>query len=137
MPEALHDVISAEEGYVVATGTLSFNERKLPKVDMARQDKTPPTTRIQARLKGKALTKSGFTHDLNTRLTLEVKCYGPWCARPASGKAALTFLKQTENGYELSTNPCGGHIFVDPSRETLDSVAQCYLTGKCPKSQFR
>lgn len=115
VPEALQEVIEAEEGYVAATGTLTFDEGKLPKVDMAQQDQTPPLTRISARIKGTALTKSGFTQPFNRALTLEVSCFGPWCAGAASGKRVLAFLKQTSAGYVLSTTPCGGHVFYDLS----------------------
>ncbi|MGB7318602.1 MAG: hypothetical protein WBC85_11615 [Planktotalea sp.] len=137
VPEALHEVIEAEEGYVAVTGTLRFDESKLPKVDMSRQEQTPPITRIKARIKGKALTKSGFTKPFNTALMFEVSCYGPWCAGAQSGKNALAFLKQTKAGYVLSTNPCGGHVFFEPNKETLNSVEQCYIKGHCPKSMHR
>ena len=133
LPEALHEIVNAEEGYIAATGKLTFDERKLPKVDMRRQDATKPVTRIKARLKGTSLTKSGFTNQLNTSLTLEVNCFGPWCASALSGKEVLAFLKQTPVGYTLSTTPCGGHIFYDPSKDALKSVERCYLTGQCPK----
>ncbi len=137
VPEALQEIIKAEEGYVAATGTLRFDENKLPKVDWNRQEQVPPITNIRAQLKGMALTKSGFTHPINTSLSFEVNCYGPWCAGGASGKKVLAFLKQTSNGYVLSTNPCGGHVFYEPSEETLDSVVQCYTKGRCPKTQNR
>ena len=133
IPEALQDVIKAKEGYVAATGILTFDQRALPKVDMSRQDKTPPVTRISARLKGQALTKSGFTHPFNRTLALEVSCFGPWCASAVSGKNVLAFLKQTSAGYVLATNPCGGLVFYEPSVKTLDKVIQCYIKNRCPK----
>lgn len=137
LPDALHEVINAEEGYVAATGKLTFNERHLPKVDMHHQDATQPLTRIKARLTGKSLTTSGFTNKTRIPLTLEVSCYGPWCARASSGKDVLAFLKQTPTGYTLTTTPCGGHVFYEPSRKMLETVERCYLTGQCPKSHLR
>jgi hypothetical protein len=130
---ALHEIINADEGYVAATGKLTFDESKLPKVDMMHQDRTKTLTRISAWLKGSALTKSGFTHPLNTALTFEVNCYGPWCAGASSGKDVLAFLKKTDAGYMLSTNPCGGHVFYEPTKAILKSVARCYTHGVCPK----
>lgn len=130
---AIYDVAISEEGYVAAVGTLRFDEERLPVVDMQRQQDTPPLTPIPARISGKALTKKGFTQALNASLTLEVACFGPWCASPPSGKKALVFLKKTEAGYTLQTNPCGGMIFYDPDQTALDKVKQCYLNGHCPK----
>jgi hypothetical protein len=135
LPEALHEVIKADEGYVAARGVLTFDERKLPKVDWNNQADTPALTRIKARLKGTILTKNGFSKPLNTRLTLEIKCFGPWCAGATSGIEVLAFLEQTPTGYSLSTTPCGGHIFGEPTRANIKAVEQCYLKGICPKSQ--
>lgn len=130
---AIHDVANAPEGYVAAHGILQFDASKLPKVDWNKQQDTPPLTRIRARLKGHALTKQGFTHKMNAPVTLEVSCYGPWCAAPPSGKHALVFLQKTDAGYVLETNPCGGLIFFDPTDEALKKVQRCYLEGHCPK----
>lgn len=137
LDNAIYEVATSEDGYVAAVGTLTFNERKLPKVDMSRQDDTPPITLIPARLKGTALNKKGFTQPFSTRLDLAIKCYGPWCSSAQSGTEALVFLQKTDTGYTLNTNPCGGHIFANPSKADLKQVEQCYLQGNCPKPELR
>lgn len=133
LPEALHEVVNAKEGYVAATGTLTFDETQLPKVDMKRQNETPPTSRVKARMSGTSLGESGFSHRFDTPLSLEILCYGPWCAGALSGKTVLAFLKETPAGYTVTSTPCGGHIFYEPSKAILETVERCYLKGACPK----
>ena len=133
LPEALHEVSTAKEGYVAVTGTLTFDKSALPTTDWEAQQDTPAHTAIKAHIKGKALGKSGFQNRFDKPLTLEVLCFGPWCASAIPDKPVLVFLKQTAQGYQLSITPCGGHAFYEPSKTDLNTVKQCYLTRQCPK----
>lgn len=133
LDHALHEVVNAPEGYVAVSGVLTFDPSDLPKTDWDHQDQTPPLTRVSAQMKGKSLTKSGFTGAFDRRISMEVACFGPWCAGATSDKPMLAFLKQTSRGYSLSLTPCGGHAFADPSPKDLRKVHNCYLKGTCPK----
>ena len=133
LPEALHDVSTSKDGYIAVTGTLSFEEDKLPFPDWDNQQDTPPLTKIKANFKGKVLGRTGFKKSFSTALIINVHCYGPWCAGAKSNKQVLAFLKQSPNGYSLEISPCGDHLFYKPSKADLNTVKRCYLAKQCPK----
>ena len=118
----------AEETYIVVHGTLQFNQRKLPK---AKGNESPPTTRIPARMTGKALTKSGFDHEFERNITLEVQCFGPWCGGAGSGETYLAFLQRTGSGYVMVADPCASLSFQNPDPDKLSTVQQCFNGGPC------
>ncbi|WP_293451376.1 hypothetical protein [Planktotalea sp.] len=112
-------------------GTLTFDANKLPKPindDMA----GPDLTKIKGKITGKSLSRSGFKSTFSTDLTLEIKCFGPWCARAKSNSEVLVFLKQTQQGYTLTVQPCGSHILYQPTRADLNTAKRCYLANNCP-----
>ena len=125
---------AAETPHVIVIGTLEFSERLLPKVDLKHQDRTPQHTLIPARLSGRLLGSAGFRQPFVQDITLEVLCYGPWCPVTRSGQIYLTFLQRTDEGYLLSTNPCGGFAFGTPSPRVLREVRTCFDGGNCPPS---
>lgn len=119
----------AEEKYVVVHGDLSFDAARLPR---AEGNESPELTRIPARLKGHALSKSGFDHAFDREITLEVACFGPWCGGAAPNHPYLAFVMYDDNaGYTLSIDPCGGMVFPDPTAEILDKVQRCNRGGTC------
>lgn len=129
---SFNSAAKAEESYVVVHGTLTFDESKLPEVDMNHQDQIPPQTEIAARLTGKSLSKAGFRTDFDRPITLLAVCLGPWCGRAVSGTEHLSFLQATDEGYLLSVTPCGDFDFPEPTREMLNTVSQCFKNGSCP-----
>ena len=70
----------AKETYIVVLGRLSFDASKLPKADMERQQETPPQTLIPARIEGTSLSQAGFETPFTANITLNARCFGPWCA---------------------------------------------------------
>lgn len=126
---------AAKETYVLATGTLTFEERLLPEVDWNAQDNTPPLTQIPARLKGQALARRGDAVPFETDVTLRVHCFGPWCAGASSGDV-LAFLQRSDEGYSISTDPCGGDLFSAPTSEQLKQVQNCLKGRRCRPSSF-
>lgn len=134
LTDALHSVATSPEGYLAVHGKLTFDTTRLPVTDWENQGATPALTRIPARIKGKSLTRKGFKNRFNRKITLELHCAGPWCASARSGKTALTFLKQTDQGYTLTIAPCAANAFFDPDRAALEQTKDCYLNGNCPKS---
>jgi hypothetical protein len=119
----------AEETYIVARGTLTFSERKLPE---AVGNDSPPQTLIPAHLKGWGLSDTGFNVEFDQDITLEVLCFGPWCGGAGSGKEYLVFLRKDNDGYTMIADPCASMVFQDPSTEMLDTVAACFKAGACP-----
>lgn len=118
----------AEEAYIVVHGTLHFDENKIPK---ANHNDSPPSTRFRARLTGKALSETGFDIDFDREITLDLICFGPWCAGAKSDIPYLGFLKQMATGYALQLDPCDGFGFADPTPEMLRKVEQCHAGGPC------
>jgi len=126
-----HSAAEAEAAYVVVHGTLDFDERRLPKADMSDQASIPPSTRIPAQITGQALTLSGFDHAFDRQITLDLRCFGPWCAGAVSGIPYLAFLQRTDAGYVLELDPCGGFGFSEPTDEMLTRVEGCYQGKAC------
>lgn len=128
-----NEVAASDKRYVVVHGTLSFDEAKLPEVDLSKQDQIPPHVDIKAQLKGRSLSKAGFNNDFDRPVILRALCYGPWCGRPVSGINYLSFLEESDAGYVLSVTPCGDYDFAEPSDEMLDKVNQCFGGGSCAR----
>ena len=127
----------AENAYIVVHGALQFDDTRLPKVDMATQPQTPPETLIPAQITGKALSHDGFTIGFDRKITLNVQCFGPWCAGATSGTYYLAFLEKRADGYRLSLTPCGGFGFGKPSKAMLDTVKACFRGGPCAPADLR
>ncbi len=125
------EVAASDKSYAVVHGTLSFDQSKLPEVDLKNQDQIPPHVDIKAQLSGKSLSKAGFEAKFDRPITLRAVCFGPWCGQPVSGEEYLSFLEQTDDGYILSVTPCGDNDFVDPTPEMLDKVTQCFKGDVC------
>lgn len=120
----------ATEPYIVVRGTLSFDAARLPSTDMTSQRK-PPHTRIPARLTGQALTRQGFDQDFDRDITLDVQCFGPWCAAAVPGTEYLGFLERRDGGYVLAIDPCGGMAHPEPTPAMLEQVLTCLQGGPC------
>ena len=126
----------SKDVFIVVKGVLEFDESALPVVDMSRQHETPPETRIPARITGDALSVDGFTIPFERAITLNARCFGPWCAGARSGIGYLAFLEQGEDGHILSVTPCGGFGFPKPTAETLDRVKRCFRGEPCEPASF-
>lgn len=126
---AYHDAAKSDDAYIVAHGTLRFDESRLPKVDWDKQEDVKPDNFLTGRIDGQSLTRAGFTAQFVRDIDINVQCYGPWCQRLTSGADYLFYLKKIGDGYLLETNPCGGFAFQDPDPDTLSKVTNC-LNGK-------
>lgn len=124
----------AEAPYIVVHGTLSFDADLLPDTDM-RDQRKPPHTLIPARMTGQALTRSGFNLDIDREITLDVQCFGPWCAGAVPGVDHLGFLERRETGYVLTLDPCGGMAHPEPTAAMLDTVQRCFRDGGCEQPE--
>ncbi|SIS85453.1 hypothetical protein SAMN05421759_104324 [Roseivivax lentus] len=128
------DYQRAEEddaAWIVVTGKLTFDEARLPEVDMDRQQETPPETDIPARIAGGSLGPEGFTRTFTRDITLRVLCFGPWCGSAQSGGDVLAFLKQEGADFVAMASPCPGMLYPDPTPEMLETVTRCFNGGRC------
>jgi hypothetical protein len=132
-PDVVQSYIRAAEAvepYIVVHGQLMFDEARLPSTDMVPQTK-PPHTLVPARLTGQALTHTGFDQLFNRDVTLDVQCFGPWCAAAVPGIEYLGFLERRDGGYVLAIDPCGGMAHPEPRPEVLEKVLTCLQGGPC------
>ncbi|NDW54141.1 hypothetical protein [Aliiroseovarius sp. PrR006] len=135
---AYNDAAKSEDSYVVAHGTLRFDESKLPKVDWDHQEDVQPDNFLTGRIDGQALTRAGFTAQFVRDIDINVQCAGPWCSGLSNGADYLVYLKKMGDGYLLEANPCGGFAFQDPDKETLSKVTACIQGKRCdPELPFR
>ena len=74
---AYNDAAQSEEAYVVAHGTLRFDESKLPKVDWDHQEDVKPDNFLTGRIDGQSLTRAGFTAQVVRDIDINVMCAGP------------------------------------------------------------
>ena len=134
---AYHDAAKSDDSYVVVLGDLTFDDGKLPVTDWEHQQDTPPDTLFQGTLTGHSLTHDGFTAPFDRTIRINVQCFGPWCSSLTPDIDYLTFLKQTDSGYLLEVNPCGGFAFGTPSQQVTDQIAACFRGERCvsPLSQ--
>lgn len=128
---------AAEERFVVVQGRLGFNARKLPKVDYDNQLSTPAMTLIKGELRGVSLSAAGFKTPYRSKVTLAVACYGPWCASAKAGAEVLAFVELGTDGNVISTDPCGGYLFTEPTKKMIRAVEQCYAGGSCAPTKLR
>tara|TARA_R100000935_G_scaffold24000_1_gene43397 strand:- start:33 stop:518 length:486 start_codon:yes stop_codon:yes gene_type:complete len=128
--ETYRRAAEAAETYIVVHGRLSFDPARLPSTDMIPQQK-PAHTLIPARLTGQALTKGGFDQAFDRAITLDVQCFGPWCASAVPGTQYLGFLERRDGGYVLAVDPCGGMGHAEPTPAMLDKALRCLQGGAC------
>lgn len=121
----------AEERYVVVHGVLTFDDTKLPETDLQDQTSTPDSTPLPARLIGKSLSRDGFQTPYDKPITLDVRCFGPWCAGAPSGVEILGFVELRESGPVLTLDPCSSTSFIDPDETTLNQVTDCMRGDAC------
>lgn len=129
--QSYQDAAKAKDGYVIATGRIIFDEKKLPKQDFAHQERAKPNNFLPAKFRGMAMGKNGFTIPYNPEITINAQCYGPWCAGMNSGMEYLVFLRRTASGDVLEINPCGGFAYGNPTPEMRDAMLACYRGKSC------
>lgn len=122
---------AAEERYIAVHGELTFDETKLPETDLQDQGSTPESTPLPARLRGMSLSPEGFTTPFDRPVTLDVRCYGPWCAGVASGTDVLGFVELREGGPVLTLDPCYSVTIPEPDQKMLDQVISCMKGEGC------
>ncbi|MEQ8899091.1 MAG: hypothetical protein RID23_18575 [Roseovarius sp.] len=125
----------AEERYIAVHGALSFDESKLPETDLQDQGSTPKSTPLPAQLTGMSLSAEGFTTPFVHPVTLDVRCYGPWCAGMTSGTEVLGFVELRESGPVLTLDPCYSVTIPEPDEKMLEQVIGCMKGEACAPMQ--
>ncbi|MCT4559098.1 MAG: hypothetical protein N4A61_13690 [Pelagimonas sp.] len=117
--------------WIIVTGKLKFDKKRLPRTDHRNQALTPPETNIAARVRGKMLTAQGFDKKVDLNITLRAICMGPWCGAPQSGATYLLFLRQERGRYVAFADPCGNNAYKAPNKKLLNRVIDCHQGKDC------
>lgn len=125
--DGFRDAQASATRYTVVHGVLTFDTRKLPE----HYDENARDVTIDARVRGQALSPSGFDAPFNQNVSLAVQCAGPWCPSVRSGVQYLLFIEKQGSGYRLVADACPTTLFPSPSRADLQDMVRC-LSGACP-----
>jgi len=129
---------ASDDLYVVLYGRFDFDEGALPQPPRHNPNLTEPNNLISANFKGHSLSRDGFKTPFQTTLTLNAKCFGPWCAGMAANSPVMAFVRKDAEGYTLAINPCGGVAFAEPNPEMLQQAQACMQGKTCaPKDGLR
>lgn len=126
--------LEAEESasrFVAVLGILDFNESDLPQQNWVGRHASSEVTLLPAELRGKSLTKQGFTTPFHKPVTLALSCHGPWCASAQADSEVLVFVELGTDGGVVSANPCGGYLFDAPTRAMVETVESCFAGEAC------
>lgn len=128
-PVATFNRISEDSApYYVLYGTLEFDASELPQGVVNKPREPAP---IAAQFRGHGLNRNGFTSRFERGVTLQPVCFGPWCGSEMPGVKSLFFAKLDGDDVIISSDPCGGTTFPEPSRAALDAMTAC-INGNCP-----
>ncbi len=121
---AFQAAMAAPETYVVVSGTLALGTQEPvpdgPK-DRARA--------VPVRFSGMVLTRDGFTQALQTPMTVQITCAGPWCGSMPDQTGRIYFAEVADGAYTLWLGPCGGSFTPTPQIEAL--LTSCIRGGAC------
>ena len=79
---------------------------------------------------GQALTGTGFDYPLETPVTVQVMCAGPWCGSMLPTDELIIFATLTDGAYDIQAGPCDGAVF-QPSRQTEALLLSCFQGAAC------
>lgn len=117
----------SEKRYVVLLGQFSFDETALP----YKQHEVPQSALIETEFSGVSLSKKGFETPFSGLVTLNAECFGPFCSTLQSGLETLAFVEKTNDGYVLTTSPCGGFAYQNPIQAQIEMVVSCHNGRSC------
>ena len=116
--------MAAPETYVVLRGTFAEAEIYNPPPVVKAQPYAVPVWFI-----GQTLGRDGFSTPLETPLTVQITCAGPWCgSSPAS--PLIAFARVEDGAYTVEANACGTWIFA-PDHLTEALLVSCLRGDAC------
>lgn len=121
---------AAKERFVIVQGRLDFDQKQISKY-RNKHDPNPRDLAIDAQFTGRSLSGNGFSTPFVKPVSLVLECYGPWCASAKAGAEVLAFVELGAGGNVISTNPCGGHLFTEPTQKMIRAVKRCFAGGAC------
>lgn len=124
---AFQNAAESDATYYVLYGTLDFDAGKQPK-GVVNEERNPDP--IPAVFRGNGLSKTGFNLRFDQAVTLKPDCAGPWCGSTVPHTAALIFARVQGSEIIVDVGPCGGQVFLEPSRSDLNAMTQC-MSGGC------
>lgn len=95
------------------------------------------STKTQARIAGKAMTRAGFVAPFIRDVVIEASCIGPWCGNlnGLDGKWIMAVEIAERDQLILNVDPCGGDVVP---WDTLgeERLMNCFLEGNCSAVDF-
>ncbi len=89
--------------------------------------------RFRSVFDGKALTRRGFTHDLEAEVTVNVPCVNSACIGLPYGTPVMMLLTQAGEGWELNLGPCADPMIEYPSPAERHRLRDC-ARGRCAET---
>ena len=111
---AFQYAMAAPETYVVLRGTFAEAEILIPP-DVGKAEAHP----VPVWFIGAALTRDGFTQALETPMTVQITCAGPWCGSMPPQTEVIAFARLADGAYTIGAGPCGGFFEPEPAVERL------------------
>lgn len=93
---------------------------------------------IPSKFKGVFLGSNGQSKEHEIDITVDAICVVHWCGGfPETDEDMLVFLKKTDVGYRLESNPCGGNYKIAPTPKEVRTLQKCMRRGKCSNWQIK
>jgi hypothetical protein len=128
---AFQTASAATESYIVIYGSFDFDVTLLPPDVQDESGQDAIAAAIPSEFTGNGLSPSGFEQAMIRKITIQPICFGPWCGQMPANAPVLAFAKQTEAGYVVEADPCGGWVFANPSQDVLDQMTACLRGEDC------
>ncbi len=117
--------MAAAETYVVLRGTVAEAEILIPPA----KDETQPYP-VPVWFIGHILTVDGFTQALETPMTVQINCTGPWCGSMLPEVEVIAFAKVVAGTYVIDAGPCETWVF-QPTPLVEDVLTSCIRGAAC------
>ena len=98
--------MAAPETYVVLRGTVAEAETWIPPAKDAATSYPVPVWFI-----GHILTVDGFTQSLETPMTVQVNCAGPWCGSMLPEAEVIALAQVVDGANIIEAGPCETWVF--------------------------
>ena len=118
------DLDAAPETYVMARGTITLDDGEVVRPGYVEDAEDYD---LAARFQGHVLTPDGPGEAVDSHLTVEVRCAGPWCGAPPED-ASVLFLETRDGALYFTANACPGNAFA--ATPEIEARATACLRGE-------
>lgn len=78
------------------------------------------------------------TDEQTVPVVVDAICFASWCGGyPETVENMVVFFKQTQTGYRLESNPCGGNYKIAPTPKEIKLLQKCMRRGGCTEAQIK